>query len=100
MARSKTIPVSPEIHRLIRRVAADYDVTIQDAAGRMILAGAKALEIEMPARKPSEDDPFWQLAESAAGEMQAAGTDELDTIMETIQKARSKRRGKSKAARS
>ncbi|PKL76046.1 MAG: hypothetical protein CVV27_12285 [Candidatus Melainabacteria bacterium HGW-Melainabacteria-1] len=100
MATTKTIPVSPEIHRLIRHVAANYDVKIQEAAARIILAGAKALELEVPPAQMTDNDPFWQVATSAAEEMLAAGTDDLDTITASIQKVRSKRRGQSKATRS
>ena len=72
MSTSKTIPVSPEIHRLIRHVAINYDVKIQEAAARIILAGAKALQLDLPKSKVTLDDPFWRVAETSSAEIQAA----------------------------
>jgi len=72
MTTSKTIPVSPEIHRLIRHVAINYDVKIQEAAARIILAGAKALQLDLPKTKVTLDDPFWRVAETSSAEIQAA----------------------------
>lgn len=72
MTTSKTIPVSPEIHRLIRHVAINYDVKIQEAAARIILAGAKALQLDLPKSKVTLDDPFWRVAETSSAEIQAA----------------------------
>jgi hypothetical protein len=63
MGTTKTIPVSAEIHRLIRHVAINYDVKIQEAAARIILAGLQALELEVPPPKISEKDPFWKYTE-------------------------------------
>lgn len=85
---AKTIPVSLEIHKLIKTVSVQYDVTIQEAAARIIAAGAEALQLDFPSSPPSKDEPFWQWATKAAEDMEQYQTLDMDTIEATVKKVR------------
>ena len=92
----KTVPISPDIHKLLKFAALNYGVSIQDAATRMILAGAKTLNIAVPETKVSKDDAFWQFAQLAAEDMDKHQTNDMETIEATVQKVRAQRAGKKK----
>lgn len=94
---TKTVPIAPEVHKLLKFAALNYGVSIQDAAARMILAGAKSLNIEMPESKVSSVDAFWQVSMLAAEDLERHKTNNIKSIEAAVKEVRAERANKKKA---
>ena len=94
--KTKTIPVSEDVHKLLKFASLNYGVTIQEAANKLVMEGAKVMELQMPKLKSSKAEQFWALAEPISENLVENKTNSMDAINSAIQEVRSERATKKK----